>query len=83
MLFTKLSPVQAAVDSGLPGDDGVVEPSGDATVSCAMSLAELEAALGDNHVDNMFSLPQPVKQVVRVNFNTLLLNSVHGSLGKA
>ena len=78
MLFTRLSSVEAKVESAPPADDRVVETSVDAKVSCAMSLAELEAALKDNYVVMMHSLPQRVKQLVLENFNNLLLNSVHG-----
>jgi hypothetical protein len=73
-LFTKFTKVEPA----LPVEDRVVETSVDAKVSCAMDLAELEAALKDKSVDNMHSLPQRVKQLVLETFNNLLLNSVHG-----
>ena len=77
-LFTKLSSVEAKAEPALPAEDTVVETSVDAKASCAMDLAELEAALKDKSVDNMHSLPQRVKQLVLETFNNLLLNSVHG-----
>ena len=73
VLFTKFSSAEARVEPAPPAADGVVETSSEAGIACVMNLAELEAALKNNGVNIMQSLPLRVKHVVLQNFNSLLL----------
>ena len=75
-LFTTFSSVETSVDVVPPKGNTVGDFPLDTNVSCAMDLAEFEAAMKDTACDNMPSLPQAAIQLALDAFNDLLLKRV-------
>jgi hypothetical protein len=75
-LFTTFSSVETSVDVVPPKGNTVGDSPLDTNVSCAMDLAEFEAAMKDTTCDNMPSLPQAAIQLALDAFNDLLLKRV-------